>query len=179
MRKVTHRLFWIWDFEKEEKWLNQMAARGLALVSVSLFCYEFENCAPGEYQVCMEFLENDRLQNEQYINFLEDTGIQHVGTFHRWAYFRKKTADGTFRLFSDYTSRIQYLTRLIRFIALIGGFNLYVGCYNLFLYLCPEPHRPISLWGIINGLLSALCAGVIFGLLQKRKRLQADGQIFE
>lgn len=179
MKRVTHRWFWMWDFEKEEKWLNQMAGRGLALTGVGFCRYEFEDCAPGEYQICIEFLENDRLQNEQYITFLEDTGVQHVTTFNRWAYFRKKTADGTFRLFSDYPSRIRYLNRLIRFIALIGIINLYFGCYNLFLYFCSKPNSPISLLGIVNCLIFVLCAGESLCLFRKRKRLQADGRIFE
>ncbi len=49
MRKTIHKLFFIWDFDKEEKWLNQMAAKGLALVSVGFCKYEFEDCIPGEY----------------------------------------------------------------------------------------------------------------------------------
>jgi hypothetical protein len=34
-------LFWVWDFDKEEKWLNEMAAKGLSLVSVGFYKYEF------------------------------------------------------------------------------------------------------------------------------------------
>ena len=34
MRKTIRKWFWTWDFEKEEKWLNEMAAQGLALVGV-------------------------------------------------------------------------------------------------------------------------------------------------
>ncbi len=30
-------MFLVWDFDKEEKWLNEMAAKGLALTSVG-FC---------------------------------------------------------------------------------------------------------------------------------------------
>ena len=177
MRKVTHR--WFINFEKEERWLNQMAGRGLALTGVGFCRYEFEDCAPGEYQVCLELLENDCLRNEAYIAFLEDSGVQHVGNIFRWAYFRKKTTDGTFRLFSDYASRVRYLTRLIRFVALIGGFNLYFGCYNLFLYFVSDPHSTISLLGIINCLLFVFCAGELFWLFRKRKRLRAEGLIFE
>ena len=34
MKRVMHRLFWAWDFDREEDWLNAWAARGLALVDV-------------------------------------------------------------------------------------------------------------------------------------------------
>lgn len=26
MRRTVHKWFWVWDFDKEEKWLNIMAA---------------------------------------------------------------------------------------------------------------------------------------------------------
>jgi len=29
--KKVFRWFWVWDFEKEERWLNEMAAQGWAL----------------------------------------------------------------------------------------------------------------------------------------------------
>ena len=32
MRKVIRKWFWAWNFEKEEEWLNEMSAKGLALV---------------------------------------------------------------------------------------------------------------------------------------------------
>lgn len=42
MRQTIRKLFWVWDFDKEEKWLNEMAAKGLSLVAVGFCKYEFE-----------------------------------------------------------------------------------------------------------------------------------------
>ena len=47
MKRVMHRLFWAWDFDREEDWLNAWAARGLALVDVCGIRYVFEEGAPG------------------------------------------------------------------------------------------------------------------------------------
>ena len=33
-KKVIHRLFWVWNFEKEERWLNTMAQSGWVLPSI-------------------------------------------------------------------------------------------------------------------------------------------------
>ena len=33
MRQVIRKWFWAWEFDKEEAWLNDMAAQGKALVS--------------------------------------------------------------------------------------------------------------------------------------------------
>ena len=52
------QIFWAWNFDKEEKWLNEMAAKGLCLISVGLFRYDFEDCEPGEYQIRMQLLKN-------------------------------------------------------------------------------------------------------------------------
>ena len=179
MRKVIHKLFWLWDFEKEEQWLNEMAAKGLALVGVGFCRYEFEDCVPGEYRVCMEMLENKAGSPEgaQYISFLEETGAEHVGTLLRWAYFRKKTADGDFALFSDNASRIKYLTMILQFIILLGGVNVYIVVYNLLMFYLW--HNRINLLGFINLLAAGLAAMGLFRLLQIRKKLKKETQIFE
>lgn len=99
MRQMIHKWFWIWDFDKEEKWLNEMAAKGLALTAVGWCRYEFEDCIPGEYKICVDFLDNHfgKVENEKYIEFLEETGAEHVGSMFRWAYFRKKLREKIFR----------------------------------------------------------------------------------
>ena len=76
MRQTIHKCFFVWDFDKEEQWLNEMAAKGLALVSVGFCKYEFEDCVPGEYRVCLQLL--DKLprhpEMQKYIEFMEETG---------------------------------------------------------------------------------------------------------
>lgn len=183
MRKMIRKWFWVWDFDKEEKWLNEMATKGLALTAVGWCRYEFENCVPGEYKVCVNFLDNhfNSVENEKYISFLEETGAEHVGSMFRWAYFRKKTADEDFQLFSDNASRIRYLTQIIRFIALIGGWNLCMGAYNLFLFIIQvrRYHNYFNLLGIVNLLLAVLCAYGMYHVAKKRKKLKTEQQIFE
>lgn len=114
MKHVVHKWFWAWEFEKEERWLNDMSARGLQLTDASLFRFVFEEGMPGEYQYRLELLENlDRHpESRQYIRFLEETGVTHVASVNRWAYFRKKSADGPFEIFSDIDSKISHLRRI-------------------------------------------------------------------
>ncbi len=182
MRKVVRKWFWVWDFDKEEKWLNEMAAKGLALVAVGWCRYEFEDCVPGAYKICLDFLENHfgRVENEKYITFLEETGAEQVGVMSRWVYFRKKVSGEDFQLFSDNASRVRYLTRVIRFIALLGGLNLYMGCFNIFMFFqAIQHHNYINLLGIVNLLIAAACACGAFRLFRKRKKLKVEQQIFE
>lgn len=179
MRTTIHKVIWVWNFDKEEKWLNEMAAKGLCLVSVGLFRYEFEDCEPGEYQIRMQMLENrpNHPESQKYMEFLEGTNVEHVGSCLRWAYFRKKTADGEFEIFSDNESRVKYLTQVIRFIALLTFFNLYIGVYNT--YLAIAHNNVINYIGFVNIAISFFAAFGIFKLMKKRDNLKREGQVFE
>ena len=81
MRQVIRKWFWAWEFDKEEQWLNDMAAKGKALVSARYATYEFEDSTPGEYAVRLEMLENapDSAEGQQYVEFVESTGAEYVG----------------------------------------------------------------------------------------------------
>jgi hypothetical protein len=62
---------------KQESWLNEMAARGLRLVRCGKLTYEFEQCAPGEYQYCVEFVGEKSYANQKdYKRFLEGLGYR-------------------------------------------------------------------------------------------------------
>lgn len=179
MRKVIRKWFWAWEAEKEEKWLNEMCAKGLGLSSVGFGRYEFEDCTPGEYQYRLEFLEHFPTHPEsvQYIKFVEDTGAEQIGSITRWVYFRKKTADGPFDLFSDNASRIKHLSRIIALLLTLNISNIYIGCYNIFLAITLD--SPANYGGIINLAVAALLFYGIFRLNRQRKALKKEQQIFE
>lgn len=180
MRKVIHKLFWIWDYEKEEKWLNEMAAKGLALISVKFCTYEFEDTLPGEYHVCLQVLDHTQshLETESYIHFLEETGAEHVGTFIRQAYFRKKTVDGSFELFSDNASRIKQLNSIIALLCILIIPNLGNGINMLCMYI--QYHHPSSLFALLFVLfmMGLMITGII-KLSLRKKRLREEQQLFE
>ena len=134
MRQTIRKWFWAWDFEKEEKWLNELSAKGLALVAVGFCKYTFEEGVPGEYNVRLELLEHapTHAQSRQYIQFVEETGAEYLGAVLRWVYFRKKTAQGEFSLYSDNASRIRHLNRLLALIGIVSLPNLCFGISHLF-----------------------------------------------
>ena len=180
MRRTVHKWFWIWDFDKEEKWLNEMAAKGLCLVSTGFCRYEFADCIPGEYTIRLERLEK-RVTHPisiKYLEFLEETGAEHVGTFqNQWVYLRKKKADGDFQLFSDNDSRITHLSRIIAFVTTIVVLNYIIGLYNLFLVFYWG--STFNLLGIANLLIGILGTVGVLKLHKKKKRLESDRQLFE
>lgn len=177
MKKVIHK--WFMDWEKEEKWINEMAAKGLALTSIGFCRFEFEECEPGEYKYCCELLDNmpSHPESERYIRFVEETGAEHVATWARWVYFRKKTADGEFKLFSDYESKIKHLNRILLLLGILGGLNLWAGGFNIFLALIHDSGG--NYIGFVN-LALAILIGVLFIKNWKtKKKLIAEQQLFE
>ena len=180
MRQVIRKWFWAWEFDKEEKWLNDMAAKGKALVSARYITYEFEDSAPGEYAVRLEMLENSPASDEgrQYVEFVESTGAEHVGRVMKWVYFRKKTADGPFELHGDNATRIKHLRGIIRLLVPLGIFNAGAGLYNLCI--------GIGLNSVVNVVCAAASGAVAWllyrGLVKlndKKQRLEKEAQLFE
>lgn len=179
MKRVVHKAFWAWDFDEEEKWLNEMAEKGFALSSAGRFRYEFEESLPGEYNIRLELLEHcpSHIESQDYIRFLEETGVEHVSSVMRWGYFRKKTVDGTFDLYSDNESRIQHLNRILILLATFGTMNLCTGIYNLF--LCFALQNLANSFGIINLLLGLMILYGYWKTDRKRRGLKKKNQIFE
>ena len=179
MRTTIRKLFFIWNFDKEEKWLNEMAAKGLALVSVGFCKYEFEDCIPGEYRICLQLLDKlpSHPESRKYIEFMEETGAEHAGSFTRWVYFRKKTSEGDFQLFSDNASKAKHLTTILSFIALVVGLNLYIGLYNLFLVCFLD--SPFNYIGLLNLAIGVIGLPGVIKLWKKRNRIKKESQLFE
>lgn len=179
MRKVIHKWLWAWDFDKEEKWLNEMAAKGLALCAVGFCRYEFETTLPGEYAVCLQMLKEkpSHPESEKYMEFVEETGAEHVGSYMNWVYFRKKTEDGAFELFSDLESRVKHLSDIIRLLIMLCSINVMIGGYNLLLY--GVWGHEVSLLGLVNFLIAALVGYGVYRLWMKREKMKKESQVFE
>lgn len=180
MRQTIRKWFWAWEFDKEEQWLNDMAAQGKALVSARYATYEFEDSEPGEYAIRLEMLENMPASEEgqQYISFVEETGAEYVGKVMKWVYFRKKTADGPFELHGDNATRLKHLKRIIALLRPLAVVNVGVAAYNLCIGVGIG-----SLVNVVCSILSALAA-VLLGvgmvkLNDKKLQLEKDSQLFE
>ena len=164
MKKVF-KWFWVWEFEKEDMWLNSMAAEGWTLCQIGWCTYWFERTDPGAYEVRLECRKPD----EAYISFVKDTGAEYIGHMMQWLYFRRKSELGHFELNSDLDSRIEQLNNMGRILLPIGILNLCIGLMNL---------RYNGLGGI-----NLICAGLLayaYGRIQgKRDELQRERQLHE
>lgn len=166
-RKIVKKWIWIWEFDKEEQWLNTMAQSGWVLDKLGFCRYEFVRCEPGEYTVRLEMREHD----EAYLSFMAETGAEYVGRMVKWIYFRKKTELGPFELFSDMESRITYLEKMCRMLRGIGIANLVIGLGNSM-----NPVVPIGWVNLLAATLLMYALGRIEG---KKEALQRDRLLME
>jgi len=148
-RKTIRKWFWVWEFDKEEQWLNTMAQSGWVLDSVGFCKYNFVKCEPGEYTVRLEMHDPD----DEYVAFMEETGAEYIGRMVKWIYFRKKALDGPFEIFSDIDSRISQLDKISKLTAALGFANLAIGLANSF--------NPVTNVGWVNLIV---CAVLMYGL---------------
>lgn len=112
---IKHKLFFIWNWDAEEIWLNRMAGQGWNLIKPGVFRYEFEKGEPGEWQYRLQALKYNvsAAESQEYLAFIESMGIEVVGTFLYWVYFRQKADQGPFEIFSDTASKIKHMKRIM------------------------------------------------------------------
>ena len=161
-RKTVHKWWFVWDFEKEEQWLNTMAQSGWVLDGVGFCTYHFIPCEPGEYTVRLEMHSPD----DAYIRFMQETGAEYLGRMVQWVYFRKKVRYGEFDLFSDLDSRIAHLDRIGKALAAVGGANLLIGLVNT--------------WNTHIGWVNLLCATLLMyalGRIHGKKESQQQKRL--
>jgi len=154
--KKIRKWFWVWEFEEEEQWLNQMAESGWALEKVGFAVYYFRLCVPGAYTIRIEMRDHD----ESYLGFMKELDAEYVGRMAKWIYFRRKTELGDFQIFSDLESRMGQLEKAGKTMKLVGIANLLIGMGNTF-----NPGFSRFPVGWINLLCAALCF-YCFGRLQ-------------
>ena len=125
-RKKVVRWWWAWDFEKEERWLNNMATDGWVLDGVGYATYYFVRSEPGEYFIRLEMRDS----SDEYMRFMEEMGAEPAGQYFKWHYFRRKSELGTFDLYSDIDSRLEHLKRISRLLKIVGLANIIIGVAN-------------------------------------------------
>lgn len=183
MKKIIRKLFV--DYEKEEKWLNDMASKGYNFIDYSFpGRYVFEIGKPGEYVYKIELFKDlpKHPESEAYINFMEENNIECVSTYVRWVYFRTKEKDRLVNLYSDNESKLAHYNRIFRAELAVLIMNLFSAIGNFSI-------------GYINYIEKGLLASIIFGCIssfivialipltlgshKKLKRIKKEKELYE
>ena len=120
----VRKLFFIWQDEDEERWLEEMARNGLHLASVSSFGrYTFQQGKPREFVYRLDYQEKMKQEMQDYYQLFRDAGWEFVGERSFFKYFRKPRRAGEVNeIFTDNRSKIAKYKRILLFflISLIG-----------------------------------------------------------
>ena len=180
MRRIVRKVFM--DFEKEAAWLNNLSAKGLALVDYSWCRYALAECAPGEYLYHIELLKNlpSHPESQQYIRFMEETGAEHVASYFRWVYFRKKAADGPFELFSDRSGLIAHYRRVAAFFGSVLILEAWGAVMQLPAMHSTAYYRPLGVFIIVfASCVSILLLVQIGRCMRKIGKLKKEQRLYE
>ena len=176
MRRVIHKLFWIWDLEKEQAWVNEMASHGYSLEHAGRFTFEFDETEPDKYIYKEVFLKGwgESAENVKYFKFLEEMGIKVVcyvnypGTC--WVYLRalKEEYPDGIELYSDIDSKINYQKIIAGYMIFVIAVTLFAGLLNLHIVLYSWIYynriMPVNIFGSVFSL--SLCTACIIATVK-------------
>lgn len=162
-RKTIHRWIWVWDFEKEERWLNEMAMEGWVLGSVDFCTYHFIKCEPGQYIIRMELVPS----NKDYLDFIQDIGAECIGRMVKWCYFRRAVEMGPFDLLVGIDAKIDHLERISKMLRVVCLANIALGVSG---------RHAASIANLLCAALLSYALGRIHG---KKEHLEAERIIHE
>lgn len=167
------------DFEKEERWINKMCKAGWHLKKFGFGYFKFEKGIPGQYIYRNELLNglNQKDDSKEYIAFLEASGVELVSKSFSWAYFRKKSSEGDFELYTDTSSKLNYMNRIYYLFLFLFLLNLAMGTLNI-TDIFDGAYNSIRIVGFFN-LFAALIIGIpLFRVFKKRRKLKEQLEIF-
>jgi len=162
--RTVRKWFFVWDYDKMEAWLNGLAMEGWVLDGVGICEFRFVRCEPGEYGIRAQLGRCD----ENYTRLLKEDGVEEIGFVGPWGFYRKKTEDGPFELYSDIDSRIGHINKIARVLAVVGAANVFIGLLNV--------RNGFSWLNLLCATFLMYCLGRIHG---KREALEKERLLHE
>ena len=175
---AKYALRYYYDFEKAEAWLNEMAGRGWMMESAFAGLFRFSKGIPGEYIYRVELLPWGA-RRSSYLRFLEETGVEVVDIWVRWAVYRRRASEGAFEIYTDADSRIAHFRRVSWFLLFLCGVEWLLALMQGYYVL--DALRPagsdVSLGSALFGFFFAALVGLALfraarRAVQKYRRLE-------
>ena len=189
MSKNLITINWFVDFDKEEKWLNKMARKGLAFRGAFGIFYRFGQCKPGEFIYQIDFDEKKPKEGVgDYVAFRSSCGDQFVQQRKSKIYWRRETASGPFEAENNVAAKLRLTNKAFNF-----HLNSFIGLTLIaaiaFLLLVPLgrylPESAFTKWladfgtGLTYGILLAELVLLLPVLKKLNKKINEQiGQIF-
>lgn len=129
--KITRKLFTPDQYDKEEKYLNEMSMNGYHLVKFKFLKYYFEKDESKKYNYQIDYVEKDKI--EDYEQLLKDAGWEKISTLPvfdgEWLYLKKESkSDNEEKIFTDQESIINLCKKIRKRWGLIA--LILVACFS-------------------------------------------------
>ena len=169
------------DDQKEQQWLNEMADKGWYFKKFSFPFYTFEQGEPGEYVYRTEVLKNFGFGQEvkDYLDFVQEAGIEVVQKRLTWVCFRQHKSEGEFELYSDVASKLSYVNRVYAIFMIIAAINIAVAVSNsIYMGLYGSTHVTSFIAGFNTGAFFVLLFPLAKAFIRKRN-IKKELELFE
>lgn len=129
--KKVFRLWWAWNDEKEERWMEARAREGWHVRTFGPFFCTLEAGPPAEIAYRLDYQNASSLppkNREEYLDIFRDAGWEHVGDYAGWFCFRHPAGDGPPpEIHTDAESRIAKYKRLMAVLGFFLAFLLFMA----------------------------------------------------
>ncbi|NVD71487.1 DUF2812 domain-containing protein [Duganella sp. BJB480] len=112
------KLWFVWQDEKHEQWLQRMAAQGLHLRDTNCIgLHTFVRGAPAD--VAYRWDVGRQRRDPEYMQLFQDAGWEYVASTMGWHCWRKtRKAGAVMEIFTDNAGRIRKYRTVLRLLAL-------------------------------------------------------------
>ena len=134
-RVKSHKVYAAWEYEKEERDLNEASKKGLQLIRGGCFSSDFRRDSSVRYVYQLDY-DSEIADPLRYRTAFEEQGWEYINsTFNGWHYFRKPYQEGLdpseYRIYTDKQSLHQMQNRWVRIIGILLA--VYIVMFILYL----------------------------------------------
>ncbi|MDP2843729.1 MAG: DUF2812 domain-containing protein [Anaerolineaceae bacterium] len=178
--KTIYKAIFAWEDEKEEKWLEQMAADGWKLISVAPYVYKFQRSEPERIIFRLDYKNTLDKDYQEYLSLFEDAGWELFTTFANWQYFKIKPENNEVpEIYNSGKAKAQKYRRLL--LGIVVFMPIYVILLNpIFRYTEEESNGLgfgfLDVIRIIITIFVLFMAYAFFRILAKIKKLESESK---
>ena len=150
--KTVFKVIFAWQDEKEEKWLEEMAAKGWHLASVAPYVYYFHRGEPKCSVYRMDYKHTFDKDYAEYTNIFRDSNWELVATMSNWHYYRiDPQNEQQPEIFNSSRAKAQKYRRLLT--GLVPFLPIYIVLLNPAKNLFHHDEGVISTFEVVLGIL--------------------------
>lgn len=148
-RKVF-KIFWAWQDEEEEKWLEEQSRAGWHIKEAIPFSYTFDRGDPIPYTYRLDYKSVQDKDHDEYLSIFRESGWDLVAVMNNWHYYRiKPENDRIPEIYNDNRSKSVKYQRLLG--ALLPFFVIFFVIMPPSLVNKGRPYDGLW-WNIVMGL---------------------------